>query len=109
MTDLSDRFGLSQATIRTDLDALAAQGLLARTHGGAIASDRTDLELSFEVRRRLYSSQKQRIGAVAATLIEDGEAVVLDASTTALASLHSTAATMPAATSVPGTSSVTRL
>jgi DeoR family transcriptional regulator of aga operon len=34
--DLVGRFGVSQATIRSDLDALAAQGLLVRTHGGAI-------------------------------------------------------------------------
>jgi DeoR/GlpR family transcriptional regulator of sugar metabolism len=85
VADLSKRFGLSQATIRTDLDALAAQGLLVRTHGGAIAADRTDLELSFDVRRRLYSARKQRIGAAAAALVEDGEAIALDASTTALA------------------------
>jgi DeoR/GlpR family transcriptional regulator of sugar metabolism len=82
---LSERFGLSQATIRSDLDALATQGLLVRTHGGAIGSDRSDLELSFEVRRRLYSSQKQRIGDAAAAMVEDGEAIALDASTTALA------------------------
>ncbi|MDH4138831.1 MAG: DeoR/GlpR family DNA-binding transcription regulator, partial [Anaerolineae bacterium] len=85
VADLSKRFDLSQATIRTDLDALAAQGLLVRTHGGAIAADRTDLELSFDVRRRLYSTQKQRIGNAAAALVEDGEAIALDASTTALA------------------------
>lgn len=85
VVDLSDRFDLSQATIRSDLDSLAAQGLLVRTHGGAIASDRTDLELSYEVRRRLYSSQKRRIGAAAAAMVEDGEAIALDASTTALA------------------------
>jgi len=85
VADLSKRFDLSQVTIRTDLDALAAQGLLVRTHGGAIAADRTDLELSFDVRRRLYSTQKQRIGTAAAALVEDGEAIALDASTTALA------------------------
>ena len=85
VTDLSERFGVSQATIRTDLDALAAQGLLARTHGGAIASNRSDLELSFDVRRRLHSTQKHRIGAAAASMVEDGEAIALDASTTALA------------------------
>lgn len=85
VADLGERFGLSQATIRSDLDALAAQGLLVRTHGGAIASDRTELELSFDVRRRLHSTQKMRIGAAAAAMVEDGEAIVLDASTTALA------------------------
>ncbi|UCC87537.1 MAG: DeoR/GlpR transcriptional regulator [Anaerolineales bacterium] len=85
VADLSQRFRLSQATIRSDLDALAAQGMLVRTHGGAIAADRTDSELSFAVRRRLYSVQKGRIGAAAAALVEDGEAIALDASTTALA------------------------
>jgi DeoR/GlpR family transcriptional regulator of sugar metabolism len=85
VADLSQRFNLSQATIRSDLDALAAQGVLVRTHGGAIAPDRSDLELSFDVRRRLYPVQKQRIGAAAAALVEDGEAIALDASTTALA------------------------
>lgn len=85
VADLSERFGLSQATIRTDLDALAAQDQLLRTHGGAIALDRTDLELSFDVRRRLHSVSKQRIGMAAAAMIEDGDAITLDASTTALA------------------------
>jgi DeoR/GlpR family transcriptional regulator of sugar metabolism len=85
VADLSERFGLSQATIRLDLDALAAQGLLVRTHGGAIGPDRIDLELSFDARRRMASAQKQRIGAMAATMVEDGEAIALDASTTALA------------------------
>ncbi len=85
VTDLSERFGLSQATIRLDLDALAEQGLLVRTHGGAIGPDRIDLELSFDARRRMASTQKQRIGIVAATMVEDGEAIALDASTTALA------------------------
>jgi DeoR/GlpR family transcriptional regulator of sugar metabolism len=85
VADLSQRFRVSQATIRTDLDTLVLQGMLVRTHGGAIAVDRSDLELSFEVRRQLHSPQKQRIGAAATVMVEDGEAIALDASTTALA------------------------
>jgi DeoR/GlpR family transcriptional regulator of sugar metabolism len=85
VADLSEHLRFSAATIRSDLDALSEQGLLARTHGGAIAADRSDLELSFDVRRRLYSAQKKRIGAAAAALVEDGEAIAMDASTTALA------------------------
>ncbi|MCX7681718.1 MAG: DeoR/GlpR family DNA-binding transcription regulator, partial [Anaerolineae bacterium] len=82
---LSERLGVSQATIRSDLDALAAQALLTRTHGGAIAVSKTGLELSFEVRRRLRTRQKERIAAAAAAMVADGDAILLDASTTALA------------------------
>lgn len=82
---LSERLGVSQATIRSDLDALAAQNLLTRTHGGAIAASRTGLELSFEVRRRLHTVQKERIAVAAAAMVADGDAILLDASTTALA------------------------
>ncbi len=85
VADLSERFGMSQATVRADLDALAAERLLTRTHGGALALDQDRLELSFDFRRRLHAAQKNRIGAAAAAMIEDGEAIVLDASTTALA------------------------
>lgn len=85
VTELSEVFGISQATIRSDLETLAGQGLLMRTHGGAIASSRSDLELSFDVRRRLHVEEKERIGAAAADMVHDGEAIVLDASTTSLA------------------------
>ena len=83
--DLGVQFGVSQATIRADLDALAAERLLTRTHGGALALDQDRLELSFDFRRRLHAARKHRIGAAAAAMIEDGEAIALDASTTALA------------------------
>jgi DeoR family transcriptional regulator of aga operon len=85
VADLSEQFGVSQATIRADLDALAAEHLLTRTHGGALALDQDRLELSFDFRRRLHATQKSAIGAAAAALVEDGEAIILDASTTALA------------------------
>jgi DeoR/GlpR family transcriptional regulator of sugar metabolism len=83
--DLSEKLGLSAATIRSDLDALANQGLLTRTHGGAISVNHVESELSFQVRTRLSETQKQRIGTAAAGMVQDGEAIALDASTTALA------------------------
>jgi DeoR/GlpR family transcriptional regulator of sugar metabolism len=85
VAELGKQFGVTQATIRADLDALAAERLLIRTHGGALALDEERLELSFDLRRRLHTTQKSRIGAAAAAMIEDGEAIILDASTTALA------------------------
>lgn len=85
VSDLSRQLGVSENTIRADLDILAGESLLIRTHGGAIAADRSDVELAFDVRRRIRASEKKRIGAAAAAMVGDGEAIVLDASTTALA------------------------
>ncbi len=85
VADLCARFGLSAATIRSDLDELVQQGLVIRTHGGAVSADHRNVEMSFEARRRLFAARKARIGAAAAAMIVDGEAIVLDASTTALA------------------------
>ena len=84
VADLAARFGVSAVTIRKDLDVLEAEHRLVRTHGGAIAVDRSRPELSFEIRERLQADEKARIGAAAAALVNDGETIVMDASTTAL-------------------------
>jgi DeoR/GlpR family transcriptional regulator of sugar metabolism len=85
VAELSDRFGVSAVTIRNDLATLEQQERLMRTHGGALAFDQNRLELSFDFRRRLHPAQKSAIGTAAAALVEDGDAIILDASTTALA------------------------
>ncbi|MFN8505685.1 DeoR/GlpR family DNA-binding transcription regulator [Kouleothrix sp.] len=82
--DLSQRYAVSGATIRADLRALAEQGLLARTHGGAVLIERASRELSFDARRHQQPDAKQRIGRAAAALVCPGEAIVLDTSSTAL-------------------------
>ncbi|MFN2231343.1 MAG: DeoR/GlpR family DNA-binding transcription regulator [Anaerolineae bacterium] len=84
VSSLSERFGVSAVTIRNDLSELERRGELVRTHGGAILTDRDDVELAFSLRSQLYSEQKAAIGEAAATLIGDSEAIVIDASTTAL-------------------------
>ena len=83
--DLAAQFRVSAVTIRKDLVALEAERRLVRTHGGAIAFDRSRPELSFDIRERLQTDEKARIGAAAAALVHDGESIVMDASTTALA------------------------
>jgi DeoR/GlpR family transcriptional regulator of sugar metabolism len=85
VADLAGQFGVSAVTIRKDLVVLEAEIRVVRTHGGAIAVDRSRPELPFEIRERLQAEEKGRIGAVAAALVHDGESVVMDASTTALA------------------------
>jgi DeoR/GlpR family transcriptional regulator of sugar metabolism len=84
VADLATRFQVSSVTIRKDLVVLDAARRLVRTHGGAIAVDRRRPELSFEIRERLQTDEKLRIGRAAAALIQDGESIVMDASTTAL-------------------------
>jgi DeoR/GlpR family transcriptional regulator of sugar metabolism len=84
VNDLANRFGTSSVTVRNDLNELHERGLLFRFHGGAvIAGD--ELGRSF-VRERLkeHSEERRRIGAMAATLINDGDTIILDAGTTTL-------------------------
>jgi DeoR/GlpR family transcriptional regulator of sugar metabolism len=84
VTELAAQFGVSGVTIRKDLVVLEAEHRLVRTHGGALAADRSRPELSWEIRERLQTDQKLWIGAAAAGLVHDGESIVMDASTTAL-------------------------
>lgn len=84
VTDLAASFGVSVVTIRKDLLVLEDERRLVRTHGGAIAATRDRPELAFDIRDRLQSDEKSRIGAIGASLVSDGESVSLDASTTAL-------------------------
>ena len=84
VAELSERFDVSSATIRSDLDELERRGLLLRTHGGAVRADRNGREFSLQMRERSQVEEKRRIGAAAAALITDGDAIALDASTTAL-------------------------
>jgi DeoR/GlpR family transcriptional regulator of sugar metabolism len=85
VADLAERFEVSEVTIRKDLRVLEAEGRVVRAHGGAMAPGRSRPERAFDVRERLQRLEKERIGAMAAALVIDGESIALDASTTALA------------------------
>lgn len=84
VTDLAAQFGVSGVTIRRDLFVLESEQRAVRTHGGAIALDQGRAEVAFDIRDRLQAAEKARIGAIAADLVQDGESIVMDASTTAL-------------------------
>jgi DeoR family fructose operon transcriptional repressor len=83
VTSLSQRFGVSESTTRRDLQELEDNGLIQRTHGGAI-SVQTGLELSFQEKEVRFLAEKRQIAAVAAGLINDGETVLLDSGTTTI-------------------------
>jgi DeoR family transcriptional regulator of aga operon len=78
---MAARFHVSSATVRRDLRTLHDQGLLVRTHGGAVASD-LDLELPVRYRGSRRRSEKHRIALSAAGLVPDGAVVGLTGGTT---------------------------
>jgi len=71
---------VTEEIIRRDLEGLEKKGLLKRTYGGAIPSNRISLELSFKAREIKHKEEKKTIGKVAAGLIKDGDALMFDAS-----------------------------
>lgn len=84
VTELAESFGVSSVTIRKDLDVLADQGRLIRTHGGAIAPRVRGQDLAHDVRDRMQQAEKAAIGRLAASRVNDGESILVDASTTSL-------------------------
>jgi DeoR/GlpR family transcriptional regulator of sugar metabolism len=84
VSEASSSVRVSQMTIRRDLQLLAKAGLAVRVHGGAVAAASTSYEQPFVGRAERNVEAKQRIGAVAAGMIGDGETVILDVGTTAL-------------------------
>lgn len=84
VNDLSQLLGVSEVTIRKDLDVLESQGLLTRVHGGAVVSGRGRLERYFTAREQEHREEKRRIAQAAAALVQSQQSIFLDASTTAL-------------------------
>lgn len=82
--ELVDRFGASPATTRRDLDTLAQQRLLTRTHGGAVAQA-VAYELPVRYRSHQRTQQKESIAQAAAALVEAGMVVGLSGGTTTTA------------------------
>nr|MBC7243716.1 DeoR/GlpR transcriptional regulator [Chloroflexota bacterium] len=82
VSDLSQKFGVSEVSIRRDLEELEARGLLRRVWGGAVSVPQTILEWSFNEKMMMHKEQKERIGRAAAALIKDGDVIIMDSGTT---------------------------
>ena len=78
---LSALLGVSGATVRRDLQLLDEQGLLQRTHGGAVTGS-LNLELPLRHRTGRQQAEKRRIALAAATLVQDGAVVGMTGGTT---------------------------
>jgi len=84
VADLVREFNVSEMTIRRDLDILDNQGLLRRVHGGAVSHRGRSYEPPFLLRTAENLDCKQRIGATAASLVQNGDSITLDVGTTTL-------------------------
>ncbi|MFH0751547.1 MAG: DeoR/GlpR family DNA-binding transcription regulator [Chloroflexota bacterium] len=85
LEELSAALGVSQATVRRDLDALAATGRVRRVHGGAVTVDEHLDEPQFDAKAGAAAAEKLRIAARAVELLERDDTVYLDSGSTVLA------------------------
>ncbi|WP_327010919.1 DeoR/GlpR family DNA-binding transcription regulator [Dactylosporangium sp. NBC_01737] len=85
LAELATRLGVSEMTVRRDLDQLQEQGLVRRVRGGAVALDVPSDEAGFTVREQWRSATKARLARATADLIAPGSTVLLDAGTTTAA------------------------
>jgi DeoR/GlpR family transcriptional regulator of sugar metabolism len=84
ISGLSESLGVSEATVRRDLDRLCETGAIKRIHGGAVRMERTPPEAPVILRTTVNIEEKRRIGGLAAGLVNAGDTVFIGSGTTAL-------------------------
>ncbi len=84
VSDLSQQYNVTEETIRRDLEKLENEGLAKKTYGGAVLNESFNTDLPYTVRKKANVESKQRIAEAIAAMIEDGDHLILDASSTAL-------------------------
>ncbi|NLG99123.1 MAG: DeoR/GlpR transcriptional regulator [Chloroflexi bacterium] len=84
VAEVASEFSIGMTTARRDLDTLADQGKIQRVHGGAMALPKAPPEPPALYRTQEQAVEKQKIGRLAAALIEDGDTVFLGAGTTVM-------------------------
>jgi len=82
VSKLSTKLGVTEETVRRDLEKMEAKELLRRTHGGALPMENGSYELSLEKRKGLNVEIKQALARKAVQYIASGDTIFLDASTT---------------------------
>lgn len=84
VSSLSREFGVTEETIRRDIDKLVRDGLATKTYGGAVLSSLQTKDLPYQIRKKSNVELKQRIAREVASMIKDGDQIMLDASSTSL-------------------------
>jgi len=84
VSDLSKTFNVTEETIRRDLEKLENEGYAKKAYGGAIINENVNVDLPFIVRKTANVTSKQQIADTIASLIQDGDHIMMDASSTAV-------------------------
>ncbi len=84
VAELAKHFAVTEETIRRDLEKLEQQNLLRRSYGGAVPTGQTREDLSFDNRTIRNKEEKSEIALKALPLINDGDTIMTDSSTTCL-------------------------
>jgi len=82
--ELAGRFKISPVTIRADLEALARNAAIVRSHGGALPAPAHAVDTPLSIKETRHHAQKRLIGQAAARLVEDGETIILDSGSTTI-------------------------
>ena len=84
VSDLAAYYRVTEETIRRDLDKLEKEGYATKTYGGAILGNSTKTDLSYTIRNKTNVEAKNQIASIASRLIEDGDHLMMDDSSTSL-------------------------
>jgi DeoR/GlpR family transcriptional regulator of sugar metabolism len=82
VSDLSKAFDVTEETIRRDLEKLEQEGFAKKTYGGAIATENAYTDQPFTVRKTSNVLKKQAIAEIVASIVQDGDHIMLDSSST---------------------------
>ena len=85
VSELSALYDVSEETIRRDLEKLESEGLAVKSYGGAVLNENANVEVPFNVRKNKNVVGKQKIAELVAKMVQEGEHIFLDASSTAVA------------------------
>jgi DeoR/GlpR family transcriptional regulator of sugar metabolism len=84
VSELSQLYGVSEETIRRDLEKLEQDGFATKSYGGAVLNENVGIDMPLNIRSKKNVAAKQKMAEIAASLIHDGDHIMLDASSTDL-------------------------
>ena len=84
VSELSQLYNVSEETIRRDLEKLEQEGFATKSYGGAVLNENVGIDMPLNIRSKKNVAAKQKMAEIVASLIHDGDHIMLDASSTDL-------------------------